>query len=80
MKKYIEFGFGNTHLVRTEFEHADGSEFEMKGIVGKIKPVSLYLRMWLGKSVWVYDSKEGFKRIRKNRKASKFILGIVSEV
>ena len=80
MKKYIEFGFGNTYLVRTEFEHADGSEFEMKGIVGKIKPVSLYLRMWLGKSVWVYDSKEGFKRIRKNRKASKFILGIVSEV
>ena len=80
MKKYIEFGFGNTYLVRTEFEHADGSEFEMKGIVGKIKPVSLYLRMWLGKSVWVCDSKEGFKRTRKNRKATKFILGIVSEV
>ena len=80
MKKYIEFGFGKNHLVRTEFEHADGSEFEMKGIVGKIKPVSLYLRMWLGKSVWVYDSKEGFKRTRKNRKATKFILGIVSEV
>ncbi|WP_373714014.1 DUF3977 family protein [Streptococcus sp.] len=80
MKKYIEFGFGNNHLVRTEFEHADGSEFEMKGIVGKIKPVSLYLRMWLGKSVWVCDSKEGFKRTRKNRKTTKFILGIVSEV
>ena len=80
MKKYIEFGCGKNYLGRTEFEHADGSEFEMKGIVGKIKPVSLYLRMWLGKSVWVCDSKEGFKRTRKNRKASKFILGIVSEV
>lgn len=52
----------------------------MKGIVGNIKLISLYVRMWLGKSVWVCDSKEGFKRIRKNRKASKFILGIVSEV
>lgn len=80
MKKFIEFGYGNTWWLRTEFEHADGSEFEMRGIVGNIKPISLYMRIWLGKTVWVCDSKEGFKRTRKNRKATKVILGIVSEV
>lgn len=80
MKKFIEFGFGNTYVVRTEFEHAVGSEFEMQGIVGKIKPTSFYLRIWLGKSVWICDSKEGFKKQKKSRQAAKFIVGIASEV
>ncbi|MGV3126463.1 DUF3977 family protein [Streptococcus orisratti] len=80
MKKFIEFGYGNTWWLRTEFEHADGSEFEMRGIVGKIKPMSLYVRVWLGKSVWICDSKEGFKRRKKSYKATRFIFGIASKV
>ncbi|MCC9734258.1 DUF3977 family protein, partial [Streptococcus agalactiae] len=31
MRKYIEFGYGNTWLLRTEFEASDGTEWEVKG-------------------------------------------------
>jgi len=76
--KFIEFGIGNTWLVRTETELADGTEYEEKGIVGPIQYHSLYLRVWIGKTVLIIDSKEGFKRINKPRKAIKLIVGIAS--
>lgn len=74
--KFIEFGIGNTWIVRTETELADGTEYEEKGIVGPINYHSLYLRIWIGKTVLIFDSKEGFKRSKKTRKAIKLILGI----
>ncbi|MCP1638314.1 DUF3977 family protein [Streptococcus gallinaceus] len=80
MTKYIEFGFGNRWLIRTEFEKDDGSEWEVKGISGPIKPKSVYLRIWLGKIVYIWDWQEGFKKQEKKRRAVKFIFGIASEV
>ncbi|MFD1019607.1 DUF3977 family protein [Thalassobacillus hwangdonensis] len=76
--KYIEFGIGNTWLIRTETERENGIEFEEKGIVGPIRAHSLYLRIWMNKTVLIFDSKEGFKKMKKNRKAYKFIFGITS--
>lgn len=76
--KYIEFGIGNTWLVRTEFEFEDGYEFEEKGVSGPINFVSIYFRIWIGKRVFIIDSKEGFKRERKSSQKLKLILGIVS--
>lgn len=35
--KYIEFGIGNTWIVRTETEFEDGTEYEQKGIIRPIK-------------------------------------------
>ncbi|HBJ01730.1 MAG TPA: DUF3977 domain-containing protein, partial [Lysinibacillus sp.] len=49
--KYIEFGLGNTWLIRTETELEDGTEYEEKGIVKPVKFRSLYLRIWIGKTV-----------------------------
>lgn len=43
--KYMEFGIGNKWLIRTETELDDGTEFEEKGIVGSLKPQSVYLRI-----------------------------------
>ncbi|WP_303974241.1 DUF3977 family protein [Streptococcus merionis] len=80
MIKYIEFGIGNRWLIRTEFESLDGAEYEVRGVSGKIKPKSYYLRLWLGQSVLILDSKEGIKRQRKKRKALKVIFGIASRV
>ena len=74
--KFFEFGIGNKWLVRTETELSDGTEFEEKGIVGPIKPQSVYLRVWIGKTVVILDSKEGFKKLKKNRNEIKIILGI----
>ncbi|WP_042160959.1 DUF3977 family protein [Paenibacillus gorillae] len=76
--KYIEFGIGNTWLVRTETERADGTEFEQKGIVKPIVFHSVYFRVWLGKKVFIWDSKEGLKRMNKTRSAFKLLFGITS--
>jgi hypothetical protein len=75
--KYIEFGIGNTWLVRTEFESEDGYEFEEKGVGGPINFVSIYFRIWIGKTIFIIDSKKGFKRIRKSSRKLKLILGII---
>jgi hypothetical protein len=53
-------------------------EIEEKGIKGPINFSSLYLRFWIGKTVLIADSKEGFKRQKKNRSEFKVIFGIVS--
>lgn len=76
--KYIEFGIGNKWLIRTETELEDGTEFEEKGIKRPIKFQSLYTRIWIGKTVLIIDSREGFKQTTKNRKSFKLILGIKS--
>ncbi|MFB9328930.1 DUF3977 family protein [Paenibacillus aurantiacus] len=78
--KYIEIGLGNTWIVRTETELPDGSEREQKGIIRPIIFHSIYLRIWLGNTVMIWDSKEGFKRTRKSRNAFKLILGMTSFV
>ncbi len=77
--KYIELGLGNRWFLRTESELDDGTEYEEKGIVGPIKVQSLYIRIWIGETVFLVDSKEGFKRIKKKRKELKLILGMVSK-
>jgi hypothetical protein len=76
--KYIELGIGNTWIVRTEIELADGTEYEEKGIVGPIKFYSVYMRVWIRKTVWIVDLREGFKKTKKNRNKFKIILGMIS--
>jgi Protein of unknown function (DUF3977) len=76
--KYLEFGIGNAWWLRTETEFADGTESEQKGIVRPIKVKSLYFRLWLGKSVLILDTKEGFKKMKKESKKLKIIIGIRS--
>jgi Protein of unknown function (DUF3977) len=76
--KFIEFGFGNRWFVRTETELNNGTEFEEKGIVLPIRLHSLYLRIWIWKTVVILDSKEGYKRTNKNRSDFKLLIGMRS--
>ncbi|QSF47751.1 DUF3977 family protein [Paenibacillus tianjinensis] len=76
--KYIEFGIGNRWFVRTETELADGTEFEVKGVAGPIRVHSLYIRCWVGTTVWVFNVRSGFKKIRKGRKTFKLLFGVCS--
>ncbi|MGD7052369.1 DUF3977 family protein [Sutcliffiella horikoshii] len=76
--KYIEFGLGNTWLIRTETELEDGTEYEEKGIKGPVKFHSFYIRFWIGKTVFILDLREGIKHVKKSRKEFKFILGLIS--
>ncbi|WP_160036851.1 DUF3977 family protein [Paenibacillus sp. An7] len=75
MKKYTKIGIGNTWFVRTEIEHDDGSESEMKGFIKPFKMKSAYIRVWLGMNVMIIDSKEGMKFSKKDRRKFKLMIG-----
>jgi hypothetical protein len=77
--KYIEIGIGNTWLVRTESEYENREEYEEKWIKGPIHFHSAYIRMWLWKTVFIFDSKDGLKTMEKSCKKFKLIFGIVSK-
>lgn len=55
--KFIEFGLGNTWLIRTETESEDGTEHEEKGI----NFYSMYFRVWIGKTVVIADLEKVLK-------------------
>jgi hypothetical protein len=76
--KYIEAGFGNKWVLRTEMEIEDGNEYEVQGIQGPIHFHSAYVRLWLGKTVIILDSREGFKKVHKSDNNFKLLIGIVS--
>ncbi|MBP1041875.1 DUF3977 family protein [Vagococcus sp. BWB3-3] len=76
--KYIEFGIGNTWLVRTEFEDDEGNEYEVPGISGSVYPVGYYFRIWIGKRVLILSTNNGVKLTKKNRRTIKLLFGIQS--
>ncbi|MFJ7935089.1 DUF3977 family protein [Sporosarcina sp. NPDC096371] len=75
--QYIEFGVGNTWWLRTETELEDGTEFGGIGIVGPLKIRSVYMRVWIFKTVCIVDANR-FKRMKKDRNTFKLIFGLVS--
>lgn len=77
--KYIEIGIGNRWFIRTETEFADGTETEQKGIIRPIHFQSVYVRIWIRKTCFIWDVKEGFKKVKKERNEFKMIFGIVSK-
>lgn len=77
--KYIEFGIGNTWLVRTEFEDGNGNEYEVQGISGPLIPTSYYLRIWIGMTVFIFSTTDGFKLTKKDRRTFKVVFGIQSK-
>jgi hypothetical protein len=79
LKKYIEIGVGNTWLIRTEIEHEDGTETEMKGIVKPFKLKSVYLRVWIRRRVLILDLREGVKLQTKRNSNFKILLGFYGE-
>ncbi|QGG54473.1 DUF3977 family protein [Paenibacillus sp. B01] len=74
--KYIEAGIGNRWWLRTEIEHADGTEEERRGAVGPIRIRSLYVRLWIGRRVYILDTRDGWKSGRKRQKRFKLVLGL----
>lgn len=63
-------------FIRTEIEDDNGDETEHRGIGNLTKVDCVYLRVWAGKTVYIWSSDEGFRKMRKNRKTFKFLFGI----
>lgn len=76
--RFIELGIGNRWFLRTETELPDGTEIEQRGIAHPIQFQSIYIRLWIRKTVFILDSKEGFKKFIKDRNAVKLIVGVRS--
>jgi hypothetical protein len=62
---------------RPEIENGS-DERRVRGMV-RMKVRSFYLRLWIGRSVFIVDTREGFKRTRKNRGTFKALLGVSGE-
>ncbi|UTR07061.1 DUF3977 family protein [Alkalihalobacillus sp. LMS6] len=77
--KYLECGIGNRWLLRTEVEHKDGTEVEYRGWQGPIVCQSFYIRVWVGRAVYIIDLREGFKKQSKKQRRFKCVVGIVSQ-
>ena len=73
--KYIEIGIGNESFISTEIEE-NGREYRIRGWHRLSKIEDLYLRCWIGKTVWVLSSRDGLKKMFKRRKYFKLLIGI----
>ncbi|WJH36603.1 DUF3977 family protein [Paenibacillus sp. CC-CFT747] len=76
-KKYMEIGFGNRWFLRTELEEEDGTEREIKGIHRPFRVKSVYVTIWVGKTVLILDSKEGIRITKKPENRLKAVIGFV---
>lgn len=73
---FIEFGIGNTYIIRTEYEYPDGSEREKPGIDFNIDIKEIYIRIWIKKKVYILSSQNGFNTKLKDRNKFKLIFGV----
>ncbi|KZK37803.1 MULTISPECIES: DUF3977 family protein [Lactococcus] len=70
------FGFGRS----VEIEYGDGTEkrfkFTDKSVSKYFNPNSFYLRIWVGKRIFIIDTKSPHFRIKNKKRTNfKFVLG-----
>lgn len=73
-KTFTEIGIGNDTFINTETEYPDGKEERTPGFI-KMSLKAIYLRVWIGKRVFIIASNEGFKLTKKNKNKFKVLLG-----
>ncbi len=75
---YSEIGIGNSSLVSTEFEDGD-REYRTPRFIIPTNISGLYVRLWIGRNVYILSSNHGFEITHKERKRFKAIFGISGE-
>lgn len=70
---YNEIGIGNQWFSCHEIEQGE-NETRVKGFA-KINRDDIYLRLWIGKRVWILSRRNGLVRMCKNRNSFKLLLG-----
>ena len=64
---------GNHGLVSTEIEKG-AQERRVRGFI-KMQIKAVYIRVWLGKTVWLLSSNGGFVKMKKPKNRFKLLLG-----
>lgn len=75
---YAEAGIGNETFLSTEFEEGE-SEYRVPRFTWPAKVAGVYLRLWVGKRVFIVSTNEGFKTAKKDRNRFKFVFGVSGE-
>lgn len=79
MKKvFAEIGIGNETFVSTEIEEGE-IEYRVPRFRLPKKVLGFYLRVWIGRRVFVLATDEGFKIQKKDRNRFKLLFGISGE-
>jgi len=74
---FTEIGFGNPSFISTEVEKGE-REHRIRGFV-KMKLKCVYLRVWIGRKVFVVSSRRGFSVNSKPKTRFKLLLGFEGE-
>lgn len=77
-KVFAEMGIGNGSFFSTEIEEGE-SECRVPRFVWPEKIVGVYVRIWVGRRVFILSTKEGFVFQKKNRNNFKILLGVSGE-
>jgi len=72
---FSEFGYGNDTLCSTEVEKGE-REYRIRGFVIPPKVEGIYLRIWVGKRVVVFSTKNIFSWQSKNKNRIKILFGL----
>lgn len=75
---FTEIGIGNDTFINTEIEFPTGEEVRHPGFY-PMRLTSLYVRVWIGQTVWILSTSNGLERKTKPRKAIKILLGLAGK-
>ena len=71
---FTEIGFGNASFISTEIEKGT-RERRVRGCV-RMHVQGVYLRLWVGRRVWIISTRQGYETRTKSRSTFKFLLGV----
>lgn len=75
MKIYAEVGIGNDTFFSTEYEGED-QEYRVPRFVKPLHVMEYYVRIWVRKTVYIFSTKDGFKKVSKEKNKFKFLFGV----
>ncbi len=72
---YAEIGYGNNTFLSTEVEEGE-HEYRVPGFIKPEQVEGYYVRIWIGKKVYIASTNRGFRIQTKNRNNFKVLFGI----
>lgn len=75
---FAEIGFGNDTFLSTEIEEEE-NEYRVPRFILPKKIKGIYLRFWIGKTVYVLSTNNGWEIKKKSKNKLKILFGVSGE-